>query len=154
MKNWILQQVVKDIDESETDADDFKYPWDPEFIEFQANMTKLSENGMSKSQHNEKLEIELSEIELGIPASEGLFDNEFAEDSLEAKPTAIMDDNSFMTENFDSVNTEFPTTRTLIDTTTTEQQTMFPIFTTRLSLVFKLTCLIFNMINKEILLKL
>ena len=132
MKNWILQQVVKDLDESETD--DFKYPWDPEFIEFQKNMTKVSLDQIPKSRDNEKLEIELSEIELEIPAFKGPFENEFAEDVLVAKPTAIMDDNSFMTENFE--RTEFPTTRTLIDTTTTEQQTMFPIFTTRLSLVF------------------
>ena len=136
MKNWILQQVVKDLDESETDANHFKYPWDPEFIEFQKNMTKLSEDQSSKSQDNEKLEVELSEIELGIPSSEGPFENEFVEDVLVPKPTAIMDDNSFMTENFERTNTEFPTTRTIVDTTTTEQQTMFPIFTTRLSWVF------------------
>ena len=90
-----------------------------------------------QSRESEKLEIELSEIELGIPSSEGPFENEFAKDVLVAKPTEIIDDNSFMTENFDSITTEFPTTRTIVDTTTTEQQTMFPIFTTRLSLVFK-----------------
>ena len=134
MKNWILQQVVKDLDESETD--DFKYPWDPEFIEFQKNMTKSSMDQIPQSRESEKLEIELSEIELGIPSSEGPFENEFAKDVLVPKPTAIIDDNSFMTENFDSITTEFPTTRTIVDTTTTEQQTMFPIFTTRLSLVF------------------
>ena len=134
MKNWILEQVVKDLDESETD--DYKYPWDPEFIEFQKHMTKLSEDQIPKGRDNEKLKIELSEIELGIPAFEGPFENEFVEDVLVLRPTAIIDDNSFMTENFDSITTEFPTTRTIVDTTTTEQQTMFPIFTTRLSLVF------------------